>query len=79
MEFAFGTRFRFLLVISMTWKSALGLTLAPFASSLFIVIAFAPVQQNRQGLRSVTADYALLNAQEINHQTFKAATALKSK
>jgi late competence protein required for DNA uptake (superfamily II DNA/RNA helicase) len=47
----------------MTWKSALGLALAPFVSSLVIAIAFAPVQQERQGLLSATPDYSLLNAQ----------------
>jgi hypothetical protein len=44
-----------------------------------IAIAFAPVQQKRQGLRSGPPDYFLLNAQEINHQTLKAAAAIKLK
>jgi hypothetical protein len=60
----------------MTWKSALGLTLALFVASLVIAIAFAPVQQKRQGLLSGTPDYSLLNVQEINHQTLKAAAAI---
>ena len=60
----------------MTWKSALGLTLALFVASLVIAIAFAPVQQKRKGLLSGTPDYSLLNVQEINHQTLKAAAAI---
>jgi len=60
----------------MTWKSTVGLTLAFFVASLVIAIAFAPVQQKRKGLLSGTPDYSLLNAQEINRQTLKAAAAI---
>jgi hypothetical protein len=63
----------------MTWTSALGLTLSPFVASLVMAIAFAPVQQKHNGLLSGTPDYSLQNAQEINHQTFEAAAAIKSK
>jgi hypothetical protein len=61
------------------FSSLLGLTLAPFVSSLVIAIAFASVQQKHQGLLSSSPDYSALNAQEINHQTFAAAAEMNSK
>jgi len=79
MDSALCTPFCFLLVINMTWKSALGLTLALFVASLVITIAFAPIEQKHKGLLSGTPDYSLLTAQEINHQTLKAAAAIKTK
>ena len=54
----------------------MGLTLALVVASLALVLALASVQQKRNDFRS--ADYSLLNADEINHRTLKAAAAVKS-
>jgi hypothetical protein len=59
----------------MPWKSAVGLTLALVLASLALVLALASVQQKRNDFRS--ADYSLLNADEINHRTLEAAAAIK--
>ena len=61
--------------MSMPWKSAVGLTLALVVASLALVLALASVQQKRSDFRS--ADYSLLNADEINHRTLEAAAAIK--
>ena len=47
----------------MPWKSAVGLTLALVVASLALVLILASVQH-------------LLNADEINHRTLKAAANL---
>ena len=61
--------------MSMPWKHAVGFTLALFVASLALVLALASVQQKRNDFRS--ADYSLLNADEINHRTLEAAAAIK--
>jgi len=58
----------------MPWKSAVGLTLALVVASLALVLILASVQQKRNDFQS--ADYSLLNANEINHRTLKAAANL---
>ena len=53
----------------------MGLTVALVLASLALVLALASVQQKRNDFRS--ADYSLLNADEINHRTLEAAAAIK--
>ena len=64
--------------MSMPWKSAVGLTLALVVASLALVLALASVQQKRSDVLLATFDYSLLNADEINHRTLKAAAAIES-
>jgi len=40
----------------MTWKSAVGLALAPFVASLALVLALASFQQTRKGFLLGTLD-----------------------
>jgi hypothetical protein len=63
----------------MTWKSAVGLTLAPFVASLALVLALASIQQTRKGFLLGTLDYSLLNSSEINRQTLKVAAEIKGR
>ena len=63
----------------MTWKSAVGLALAPFVASLALVLALASFQPTRKGFLLGTLDYSLLNSSEINRQTLKVAAEIKGR
>ena len=62
--------------MSMPWKSAVGLTLAPVVASLSLVLALASVQQKRSNVLLASFDYSSLNTDEINRRTLKAAAAI---
>jgi hypothetical protein len=62
--------------MSMPWKSAVGLTLAPVVASLALVLALASVQQKCSNVLLAPFDYSSLNTDEINHRTLKAAAAI---
>jgi hypothetical protein len=66
----------------MSWKSAAGPALTPFAIALAMGLLFAPIKQKRNDFEPISTHYSLkvynLSAEEINRRTLKAAAAIKA-